>query len=122
MPSNMFLRELGISERLFFFMHRNRPTQFAMAAEVLGEITAKTLRMALAKIQARHPLLRVLIQIEGSKPAFYAVQDAEIPLRVVAGRLSQSWEREMEREMIEPIDAARAPLLRAVYCMSRVVP
>ena len=113
-PSGTFLRELGISERLSFFVHKNRPTQFSVAAEIVGDFTAKTLRAALAKVQARHPLLRVSIQSGKSSPAFYEAQDTEIPLRVVAGEVSPAWEREMEREMSEPIDAVRAPLLRAV--------
>ncbi len=113
-PSQI-LRPLGSLEQFFWLADHNRALHFALAAEVSGESTIEGWRSALDTVQRRHPLLSVCIEENApSAPVFLRVLEARIPLRVVSGtEIDPAWEREVEREMAQPFDPARAPLARA---------
>ena len=85
-----------------------------MAMEVTGETTVAQWRSALAELQKRHPLLSILIAPgRDGMPVFRQVQGAAIPLRLVSEGSIEDWPRAMERELAQPFEDARAPLLRA---------
>jgi hypothetical protein len=110
-----FSRPLGGLEHLFSLIDRHRTVHFAMTAQIEGPTSIPAWRAALDKLQERHPLLSVAIEInDGSAPHFRAVRNAPIPLRVTVGPTVSSWQTEIARELATPFDSQQAPLARAV--------
>ena len=109
------LRSLGSLEKVLWLGSQHHPKHFALAAEIHGKTTIEDWRSALDAVQRRHPLLSVCIEkSEGHAPRFLQVPGASIPLRILQGEDALShWESEMEREMSQPVDPQKAPLIRA---------
>ncbi|WBB80297.1 condensation domain-containing protein [Micromonospora sp. WMMD882] len=87
-----------------------------------GRLTLPDLRRGLDALQRRHPLLRVAIAVDGNSadPRFVST-GSPIPLRHVPaddarpGPPDRWWEQEVDRrELAEPVDWRRGPLVRAV--------
>jgi Condensation domain len=116
LPStNDFVRYLGAFEHLHWLFSQSGPRAFAHAIEVLGTTTVEQWRTALDALQRSQPFFSVRIDVDDQKrPYFRQVDDSPIPMRVLDGRLSASWEAEMGKEVSTMVSADHAPLLRAV--------
>ncbi len=114
-PSVDFARPLGGLEHLFSLIDQHRPVHFAMTAQIEGPTSISAWRIALDKVQERHPLLSVAIETDpGGAPHFRTVRNAPIPLRVTPGPAESNWEAEVARELATPFALGQAPLARAV--------
>jgi len=72
-------------------------------------------RDALNALQQSQPFFSVQIDVDSNnRPYFRRVDGAPIPMRVLDGKLSTSWQAELGKEVSTMIGANRAPLLRAV--------
>jgi Condensation domain len=99
-------------------MYRDGRTPFTsvFTIQVLGELDEGRLRYALARVQAKHPLLRCVIEESAGRPHFVLVdQPAPIPLRIVERHREDDWETEVRREWVAPFEASREPLVRFVW-------
>ena len=109
------VRHLGSFEHLFWLVNEHRPVHFTLAAEIVGKTTPADWRDALDRVQARHPLLSVRVdRMPGWLPRFRRVEEAPIPLKVVAGDPRSAWPAEVGEELATPFDPSSAPLARAV--------
>ena len=107
-------RPVGSAGHMLWLLDQNSPVHFAVYAEVEGTTTVKAWRNALKRVQQRHPNFAVgIASDEVGNLHLQPVASALIPLRIVAGG-DLRWELEIERELATPIDARRAPLVRAV--------
>ena len=109
------LRPLLLLERT---MYREGRTPFTsvFTIQVLGELDEERLRYALARVQAKHPLLRCVIEEAASAPRFVLLdRAAAIPLRIVLRRREDDWQTEVRREWVLPFEASREPLVRFVW-------
>jgi hypothetical protein len=115
-PSSVdFARPLGGMEHFISLIDQHRPLHFAMAAQIEGPTSIPAWRSALDKLQERHPLLSVAIEMDaGHAPYFRTVRDVPIPLRVIPGPTVSNWEAEVARELATPFALGQAPLARAV--------
>jgi hypothetical protein len=108
-------RSLLLLERT---MYRDGRTPFTslFTIKLLGELEEGRLRQALARVQAKHPLLRCVIEDSASGPRFM-LQDrpAPIPLRIFERLGEDDWQTEARREWLAPFDASREPLVRLVW-------
>ena len=110
-------RRLLLLERT---MYREGRTPFTsvFSIQLLGRLEEGRLRQALASLQAKHPLLRCVIEdgADSEGPRF-VLQDrpALIPLRVVERKHDDDWQTEVRREWVRPFDAGREPLVRLVW-------
>ncbi|AIO37807.1 condensation domain protein [Burkholderia cenocepacia] len=110
-PAHM--RALGSTEHLFWLLDQNRPTHFAMVAEIDRRFAPGAWRAAFQALQRRHPLLSSCIAIDAQQnSAFHSVPGATVPLRVIEHDAT-SWQAETAREIATRFDWATAPLLRA---------
>lgn len=99
-------------------MYREGRTPFTSVfpIQVTGEMEERRLRQALARVQARHPLLRCVVEEGAGGPRFVPVdQAAPIRLRIVERSGEQDWQSVVRQEWAEPFDAAREPLVRVVW-------
>src|SRR5580698_5072684 len=108
------VRPLGNIEQMFWLKNRHMPYHFAVCAEIGGQTTITDWRAALDMVQRRHPNFAVQIELnKEGVPCFHHVEDARIPLRVIAAE-GHRWESEMERELATLFSETMAPLVRAV--------
>src|SRR5258708_8695648 len=120
---NIRSRRLLLLERT---MYREGRTPFTsvFSIQLLGRLEEGRLRQALARLQAKHPLLRCVIEdgADSEGPRF-VLQDrpAPIPLRIVERKHDDHWQTEVRREWVAPFDASRDPLVRLVWLRAREV-
>src|ERR1700759_206759 len=110
-------RRLLLLERTMYREGRP-PFTSVFTIQLFGRLVEGRLRQALARLQAKHPLLRCVIEdgVDFEGPRF-VLQDrpAPIPLRVVERQNDDHWETEVRREWVAPFDASRDPLVRLVW-------
>ena len=118
---NIRSRRLLLLERT---MYREGRTPFTsvFSIQLLGRLEEGRLRQALARLQAKHPLLRCVIEDSVDGPRF-VLQDspAPIPLRIVERKDDDEWQTEVHREWVASFDAGHDPLVRLVWLRAREV-
>jgi hypothetical protein len=99
-------------------MYREGRTPFTsvFSIQLFGRLVEGRLREALARVQAKHPLLRCVIEDSVEGPRFL-LQDrpAPTPLRVIERKNDDHWQAEVRREWVAPFDASHNPLVRLVW-------
>ena len=112
-PAHTRVRALGSTEHLFWLLDQNRPTHFAMVAEIDRRFAPSAWHAAFQALQRRHPLLSTCIATDAQhNSAFHSVPGAVVPLRVIEHHAT-SWQTETAREIATRFDWATAPLVRA---------
>jgi hypothetical protein len=106
-------RPLGALGKLFWFTNQNRPTHFAIAAEVGGSTRVKQCQHALDRVCRQSALIwsRIVVDERGV-PVFQPEPHGSIPLHVVNDAASK-WTVHVAGQVKEPFDASQPPLLRA---------
>src|SRR5258706_16282678 len=116
-------RRLLLLERTMYPEGRT-PFTSVFTIQLFGRLAEGRLRQALARLQAKHPLLRRVIGdgVRSDGPGF-VLQDrpAPLPLRLVERKNDDHWETEVRREWVAPFDASRDPLVRLVWLQSSEV-
>ncbi len=111
MPS----RRLLLLERT---MYRDGYTPFTslFTVRVRGDLNETRLRQALAQMQAKHPLLRCVVEENAEGPRFVLrSRPAPVPLRIAERSTDFAWEEEARREWITPFRSTQEPLVRLVW-------
>jgi hypothetical protein len=99
-------------------MYREGRTPFTSVfpIQVLGELDEERLRQALARVQAKHPLLRCVVEETSGGSRFVLLdRPAPIPMRILERCGEDHWQAEVRREWVAPFDATREPLVRVVW-------
>jgi hypothetical protein len=108
-------RSLLLLERT---MYREGTTPFTsvFTIRLRGVLSQSRLHQALSQVQAKHPLLRCVVENSADGPRFVlSSRPAPIPLRVLERRTENDWQAEIRREWITPFHAGREPLIRLVW-------
>jgi len=107
-------RPLTLPERVMYQDGRV-PIAIVLPIEIHGQLSEERLHNALAGLQAKHLLLRCLIQYKDGRPWFEAQESPPpIPLRILARKNSDDWVRECGNEEARLFDAG-APLVRLTW-------
>jgi len=108
-------RPLGTNEKVFWVLDQKTTTQFAVVAEIDGNLNDDAWRQALDSVQKRHPNLSVRISgNDYSTAQLNHVDHCKIPLRIIYSQNGESWNNILEEELSTPLDITIAPLARAV--------
>ncbi|GAA0548621.1 condensation domain-containing protein [Chitinophaga japonensis] len=115
-------RKLLFLER-FIYADGTIPKNITFTVKIRGVVNEAALRNALAKVQAKHPLLTVGVKQDSrGTPWFVSPSPVpEVPLRIVERSSEEDWMRESEKECAQPFDMQQGPLLRMVWIRSGVV-
>jgi Condensation domain len=111
-------RFLGAFEHSFWLYDQLQPVHFASTAKLQGSFSLEQLRASLARLQRRHPLLRVRIVLDPTGRPKFVEQWAEIPVRVVTRTDGEQWQQELAVEMSRSFNWRTAPLVRLVLLQS----
>lgn len=93
------------------------PVNCVFAAKIKGELPEQNFRTALEKIQQKHALLRVVIDIKSEKYPFFKEEKdiAPIPLRIVERKTDEDWLTESQKEWKILFEEEKTPLARVVW-------
>lgn len=99
------------------------PLNCVFTIKIRGSINPDNLVIALAKIQQKHPLLRVGIDNEQKGgPYFILNKDIQkIPVRMVERNSDDDWLKESQTEWFKLFDVKNVPLARVVWIKSAEV-
>ncbi len=99
------------------------PVNCVFAAKIKGELPEQNFRTALEKIQQKHALLRVVIDIKSEKYPFFKEEKdiAPIPLRIVERKTDDDWLTESQKEWKILFEEEKTPLARVVWVRGRDV-
>ena len=108
-------RPLLLLERTMY-REGNTPFTCVFPVRLEGTLDVERLRWALCTLQAKHSLLRCVVERANGRHQF-VMQDypAPIPLRIVERRGEDDWQDEVRREWTVPFGATRDPLVRFVW-------
>ncbi len=118
------LRPLGPSEQYFWLSNQNSAKHFVFAAEILGDASDEAWSQAIAKAQARHPLLQVTVEPDqDGRLCFVEKPGLTISLQIFAEGEIPAWQGQMARELATPLPLAGSVLARAtlVRCHGRCI-
>src|SRR5258708_6702882 len=111
-------RRMLFFERLMYVDGRT-PVNCVMTARIRGILSPEDLRLALDKVQARHPLLRAVVEeCDGQPEVVIRASPCKIPLRVVSRKTDEDWRSELAIEWKTPFPMDRGPLIRLVWIRS----
>ncbi|REG49629.1 condensation domain-containing protein [Paraburkholderia sp. BL6669N2] len=107
-------RRLGALEHFFWLADQNRPTHFAMVAEIAGVTSLDQWRRAIDTVRDMHSILRSSIEVNADGlPFFQPLQKPVNALRIVE-EADWRWELEVTRELQSSFARSTAPLVRFV--------
>src|SRR4051794_13271223 len=110
-------RPLSPAERAVWLLDQAAPLNGVIVAQLRGRApTVEELRVALARLQARHPLLRARVDGQvAARPRFVVGEGVpEASIRRALRQGAESWRAEAEAEINTPFAPEGGPLLRAV--------
>jgi Condensation domain len=108
-------RPLAMYERAMY-LNGGFHVNVMVTARIRGYIAEQRMEQALARVQAKHSVLRCLIVQEGNRPGFM-MQDrpTPIPLRIVERRNDDDWVEVSMHESLQRFDGSRQPLARLIW-------
>jgi hypothetical protein len=114
-PDEVRSRRLLLLERT---MYRDGLTPFTsvFTVRIRGVLSEPRLRQALAQTQAKHPLLRCVVQDAADGPRFVLLsRPAPIPLRILERSTDLDWAGQARLEWVTPFRPAGDLLIRLVW-------
>ena len=111
-------RETTAYERVLYYMGNKSPVYFAFRAKVKGTIKKSKLEEALLKVQKKHPLARVRVEMTKDKKQFITTENVpKIPL-IEFNEDETSWKSLIKEELCRPFDIFKGPMIR-VFLIQR---
>ena len=112
-------RKLLFTERVLYG-DGHTPFNGVFAMKLKGRLLEGVLDTALAKVQAKHPLLRAAVKLDEKGCPFFVVREKAppIPIRREVRRSEEDWQAESVKEWAIPFDTEEGPLLRVVWLAS----
>lgn len=109
-------RRMGFLEASMY-AGADTPVNVVFTVRIDGQIREEDLRIALKKIQNKHPLLNVTVEEDVKGIPWYVApsQPTPIPLRIVTRLSYDHWKNEAETEWKTMFDMASGPLARLVW-------
>lgn len=112
----MIKRRLMMVERIMY-VDSKTPINCIFTAKIKGALPEGNFKVALEKIQHKHPLLRVVVDTQSEKYPFFVEEKeiAPIPLRIVERKTDQDWLLESQKEWKILFEGEKQPLARLVW-------
>lgn len=112
------IRSLCPVEQVLWKLDRAGSMNFTVVAELDSSLDPEALRSALNIETSHYPRLGARIEYtEGSTPIIEFDPPIPMPLRIVERKSDDTWRRELEFELNQPIDWSTGPLARATLVL-----
>lgn len=109
------MRPLMMVERIMY-VDSQTPLNCIFTVKINGEISEENLKIALNKIQQKHPLLRSKIDTSEKYPVFVEEKEIEpIPIRISERKTDEDWLSESEKEWYRIFEDVKKPLAQVVW-------
>lgn len=106
-------RQIDPAEAFFWFLDHVSSMNFMVIAEGVGDLDDDALRVALARAQQEHVLLRAAIATNAEHRLIWVpAPDAPIDYQVVA--VESDWRTPLAEALVRPFPLGSAPLVRAM--------
>lgn len=113
-------RPLSSVERWYWLCDQLSTLNVISRVQVRGALDEASLRRGLAALQARHPLLRTVIEHDAGLSPRWVPSDRPIPLRCAVREGDDQWVRECnEVELVERVDTDVGPLIRVTALLGK---
>lgn len=117
----MIRRNLMMVERIMY-VDPETPVNLVFTAKIKGNVPEENFKVALEKIQQKHPLLRTRIDNSEKYPFFIEEKDIKpIPLRIVERKTDEDWLKESETEWFRLFNDEKKPLAQLVWIKGQKV-
>ncbi|HKG05625.1 MAG TPA: condensation domain-containing protein [Pedobacter sp.] len=115
-------RRLILGERIMY-VDAATAVNCVFTTKIKGSFTLERLRLALHKIQQKHPLLRASIREDAmGVPHFISSNGVDsIPIRIAERRSADDWKLESEKEWHKLFDGKNKPMARVVWLKDTAV-
>jgi len=114
-PFQEIRRELNQRERA----HSKVPqSNISMIATILGNVSIEDLKIAIKKMQQRHPILNAHIELEGKKAYIVVKNRIDIPVMVIERISDDQWSEEIILQHKIPFMMEHGPLIRFILLHS----
>lgn len=109
-------RRLIIGERIMY-VDAETPLNCVFVAKIKGTVLLENLRIALEKIQQKHPLLRTRIREDSAGVPHFVSSNSlsAIPMRIVERLTEEDWQQESRVEWKTLFDGEALPMARLVW-------
>lgn len=109
-------RKLLFLER-FMYGDGSAPFHGVFSLKIRGSFTADNLQHALARLQARHPMLNMVIAEDRKGVPWFVLNEhnTPIPLRIQERMGDEDWMQETKKEWATRFEVGAQPLLRVVW-------
>lgn len=114
-------RPFALFERAKYLDGR-QPTAFVLPATLAGRLDEQSLRLASNRVQARHGVLRSLVERDADGRTWFVQRQTPPPiaLRIAERHGDEDWKEQARLECERSFDAKRAPLIRLVWLRGAV--
>ena len=113
-------RPLSDMERAFWLLDRGTSFNGVQVVTLRGPIDDQLLKVALKRLQQRHPLLRVRVVGDDKNPSFTDEDAGPIPLWVVRRQSDTHWQKLVETELNHRFAPSADSLTRCVLVLGPV--
>ena len=111
-------RPMALFERAMY-LEGDLHVSVMVTARIWGRLTEQNLKHALARVQAKHAILRALIMQENDRPYFVVQEQAPpIPLRIVERQSDEDWFDISTQESLQRFDGSKEPLAKLIWLRS----
>lgn len=101
------------------YLARSPYSIVAVVARIKGEVTEERLANAVAKVQRRHPNLRVRMEEDADHRTWFTTEGAgEIPIQVVPRESDDQWIRVYHQACLVPFEFDKKPAIRFILVQS----
>ncbi|MGA9648958.1 hypothetical protein [Pedobacter sp.] len=109
-------RPLGVFEKVCAIFDKISPLDFALAVEIVGETSLPDWRIAMDKVQLRHPNMRVFITEDECDGYHFEPTGIEVkvPIKTLLEEKQSAWAKVIERESADGFQDG-LPLVRMIY-------
>lgn len=112
-------RETSSYERILYYMGNATLMSFAFRIKINGNIAQNELDSALVKVQKKHPLARVRVEMTSDKKQFITTENVpKIPLHE-SGAEKADWKTTIKTELCRRFDIFKGPMIRVFLIQSK---
>ncbi len=117
LTSEIYKREVSAWERI---LNWSPFSVVALVTRVKGKVTEEMLRDAVDKVQQRHTLLRVRLELDANQSLWFTSEGVpKIPIEIIPRENDNTWIETYDKACLQPFDFYKRPAIRFYFIHSQ---